>query len=317
MDDVQLASEPLVSRREILRALRLGAPTTDAPFHRLRSQDLASPGWSVAIRRRDGRVAGRIHVYSALNVDAARSVRRRRSDVARRLAARASELERSPAASTVRDAIAKASERLSAHLSGQIHDDAWSDRLQRYLDLRRGAGWEGLDREGLARDWLVHSEAWLHLDPGEEEHVAAAVRELAVSAQAARAEAFEDEDGAVDGFTGVVRHLDPDNAEIVSEAGEAWVMPRRELDREGLAQLGESVSLIREELPGGGQAWLAAPAVDLTPTFEPPRRKSGDVYPFVRSAHWVLSGSEGAWLKRALGRDPFILVGAPVSLREE
>lgn len=111
--------------------------------------------------------------------------------------------------------------------------------------------------------------------------------------------------------------MDPDNAEIVSEAGEGWVMPRRELDREGLAQLGESVSVFREELPAGGQAWLAAPAVDLTPTAEPPRRASGDIHPFVRPAQWVLSGGEGAWLKRALGRDPFVLVGAPVLLREE
>src|SRR5437763_9915061 len=137
MDDVQLTDEPLVSRREILRALRLGAPTTDAPFHRLRSKDLASPGWSLPIRRHDGRVAGRLHVYSALNVDAARAVRRRRPEAARLLAGLATELERSGAANVLRDAITKASERLSAHLSGHVHDDAWSDRLQRYLDLRQ------------------------------------------------------------------------------------------------------------------------------------------------------------------------------------
>jgi len=94
-------------------------------------------------------------------------------------------------------------------------------------------------------------------------------------------------------------------------------MPRRELDREGLAQLGEPISLIREELPGGGQAWLAAPAADLTLSSRPSRREDQEIQPFVRSAHWVLSGDEGTWLKRAISRDPFILVGAPVLLREE
>lgn len=312
---MQLTDEPLVNRREILRTLKLGSPTTDAPFHRMRSQGLASPGWSLAIRRTDGRVAGRLHIYSALNVDAARAVRRDRPDVARRLAACGAELERSTAASIIRAAIVKASERLSAHVSGDVRDDAWSDRLQRYLDLRHGVGWDGLDSDAFARDWLVHSEAWLHLDPSQGANLAAAVRELATGVQAARDEAFADQGGGIDSFTGVVKHLDPDSTEIVSEAGEAWVMPRRELDREGLAQLGESVSVVREELPGGGQAWLVAPAVDLR--HRSPKRADERIDPFARPAHWVLSGSEEAWLKRALSRDPFILAGAPVPVRDE
>jgi len=278
---------------------------------------MASPGWSVPLRRHDGRVAGRIHLYSALNVDAARAARWHRAELARRLAGRADELERSTAGLVIREAIIRASERLSAHLSGHIQDDAWSDRLQRYLDLRQGVGWESLDRDALAREWLVHSEAWLHLDPDEAEHLTATIRELAADAQTARAEAFVDEELAISGFTGHVRHLDPDNAEIVSEAGEAWVVSRRELDREGLAQLGEAVSVIREELPAGGEAWLAAPAVDLKPASEPAPRRTNDVHPFVQPLDWVLSGSEGVWLKRALRRDPFILVGAPVLLGRE
>jgi hypothetical protein len=275
---------------------------------------MASSGWSFPLRRRGGRVAGRVQMYSALNVDAARAARRRRAELARRLAAHANELERSTPALVIRDAVVRASERLSAHLAGHVRDDAWTDRLQRYLELRQGAGWESLDRDALAREWLVHSEAWLRLDPVEEEGLIASVRALAASAQSARAEAFADEQLQIDSFTGVVRHLDPENAEIVSEAGEAWVVSRRELDREGLAQLGEAVSIIREELPAGGEAWLAAAAADLSPVAEPPPRGRNEITPFMGPPHWVLAGSDAAWLKRALGRDPFILPRTPVLL---
>lgn len=273
---------------------------------------MASAGWSVPLRRHDGRVAGRLQLYSALNVDAALAARRQRGELAQRLAARAGELERSTPGVAIRDAVRRASERLSAHLAGHVSDDAWSDRLQRYLALRQGAGWESLDRDALAREWLVHSEAWLHLDPGEEDQLGASVRELAASAQTARAETFADEHLQIDGFTGVVRHLDPDIAVIVSDAGYEWAVPRRELDREGLAQLEEAVSIVREELPGGGEAWLAAAAANLSPSTARLPRGRNEISPFIGPTHWVLSEGEGTWLKRALGREPFVLPGTPV-----
>jgi hypothetical protein len=307
---MQIAEEPLVTRREILRSFKLGAPSTDAPFATLRSHKMASPGWSVLVRKDSGRVAGRLHMYSVLNVDAARAVRRRRPELAQRLAGRARELEDSAAANEIRDAVGIASTRLSAHLAGRTIDDAWSDRLHRYLQLRQRAGYPGLERDAIAREWLARSEAWLHVTPDGRVRLSAAVRQLAAKAQAARVDVLADEMVEIDSFTGIVSHLDPELAAITSQGNEEWVMSRRELDREGLARIGEAVTLIREELPGGGEAWLAAPAVDLTVDTEP--RSEDGISPFTGPANWVLGASDGRWLKRALIRDPFVLPRIPV-----
>jgi hypothetical protein len=303
---VELAEEPLASRREILRTLRLGVPTTEAPFHRLQQQRRASPGWALPLLDEQGRRGVKVYLYSALNIDAARATRRQKHDVAMHLAARAEELEQSAQGGVVRDAVIKASERLVSFLGGSAEDDAWSDRLRRYLDLRRGVGWEGVDREALAREWLVHSEAWLHLESDADDHLIAAVRKLAMDAQVARDEAFADDGVEVIAFAGVVRHLDPEVAEIVSGAGETWRVPRRELDREGLARLGEAVSVIREELPDGGEAWLYAPAALLASATE--GVESGFA-PFDRTSEWIMETSEGRWLSQALRHEPTIAIG--------
>jgi len=308
---MNLIEEPLVTRREILRNVKLGAPTTEAPFTTLRAHGMASTGWSVLIRAESGRMAGRMHLYSVLNLDAARAARLRRPDAARRLATRASALEASDAAHVLRGAVRHASERLSAHLAGKSRDDSWSDRLTRYLEAREGADWDGLDREALAREWLARSEAWLHAWPEREEDLHAAVRELAAGAQAARADETVEEPLRIDSFAGVVRHLDPELAEIANDDEESWVVSRRELDREGLARLGEAVTVIREELPGGGEAWMAAPAVNLRE-----RTDSGpgpdEFSPFVRSLVLKLDARDERWLMRALRRDPVVLPCTPI-----
>lgn len=309
---MQLVEEPLVTRREILRSLKLGAPTTDAPFNTLRSRQQASKGWSLVIRGNQGRVAGRLQIYSGLNVDAARAVRLRQPELARRLAARASAIERTSAAEVLLNAVDQASTRLSAYLAGQSTDDAWSDRLTRYLDVRQAVDWNGLDREALAREWLARSEAWLYSAPEREEELLAAVGEMATAAQTARAEELADLPLHIDSFTGVVRHIDPDVVEIVGRTEEAWVISRRELDREGLARLGEAVTLIREELPGGGEAWVAAPAADLGKRAESPPQSEQRGFPFSGPMTWVIGSSEQRWLERALRRDPFLLRCSPI-----
>ncbi len=316
---MQLAEEPLVSRHQILRALKLGVPSTEAPFSTLRARGMASNGWSVPVRKRDGRVAGRLHMYCVLNLDAARAARLRRNALARRLAVRATEVEDSHAGWVIRDAVSRASARLPAYLAGETRDDAWNDRLGRYLDLRRGRGFEGFDCDALAREWLVRSEAWLDLASDDEAQLIAAVRELAASVQTARSEELAGEPLRIDSFMGVVSHLDPDAAEIVSDTGEQWVVSRRELDREGLARLGEAVMVIREELPGGGEAWLAAPAVDLAVEAAPAPRSGNAIFPFLESGvRWGIFGpTDGRWLTRALRRDPFILPAMPVRVGPE
>lgn len=305
-----------MTRHEILRSLKLGAPTTDAPFATLRARHQASGGWSILIRSERGRVAGRLHMYSGLNVDAARAVRLRQPDLARRLAARASVLERTPAATVLRDAVEAASERLSAYLSGHAQDDAWSDRLTRYLETRRGLDWDGLDRAALAREWLVRSEAWLNSAPERRDEVFAAVRDMSMATATARLEEVAEQHLHIDSFTGVVRHIDPDMAEVVGSGDEAWAVSRRELDREGLARLGEAVTLIREELPHGGEAWIAAPAVNLGRDAAP-RPRAANELPFPGPVTWIIEPNEERWLNRAMRREPFLLPSPPVRLASE
>ena len=52
------------------------------------------------------------------------------------------------------------------------------------------------------------------------------------------------------------------------------------------------VALTREELPADGEAWLAAPAVDLAVQTEPQRRGKNAVSPFVSPACWSLGSSD-------------------------
>jgi len=99
---------PLVTRREIVREYRPDGTVTDASaVRRLRQKGALSAGVSVEARAAQGRLGGRLHLYSALNRDAARAVRQRHDALAVRIGKAAARVERSGEA-----------RRLAAALSG-------------------------------------------------------------------------------------------------------------------------------------------------------------------------------------------------------
>jgi hypothetical protein len=90
-------SLPVVTRREVARELRLAGGASDASALRaLKNKGALSAGIDVPRRGSGGKVEGRLHIYSALNRDAARAVRHNYLTLATELCKAANRLERSP-----------------------------------------------------------------------------------------------------------------------------------------------------------------------------------------------------------------------------
>lgn len=86
---------PLVTIAEIAAGYRPGGGVTaKAVLRRLREREFVSEGVTEHPRGVDGRVAGAWHVYSALNLDAARAARRHDEAGAKAIAQAASRIER-------------------------------------------------------------------------------------------------------------------------------------------------------------------------------------------------------------------------------
>jgi hypothetical protein len=98
---------PLVTRREIARELRLERDVSDASALRnLKNKGALSAGVDVSVRGPSGRVHGRLHLYSALNRDAARAVRHGQAAIALKLCRAATAVERSAEMRRVTTALA-------------------------------------------------------------------------------------------------------------------------------------------------------------------------------------------------------------------
>jgi hypothetical protein len=96
------AALPLVTRQEIVRDFRLDeAGTIDNGIRALKDKHALSPGLSFTTRGTAGRLGGRVHLYSALNRDAARAARRKDYATAERLAKAAARLDASPEAKKI------------------------------------------------------------------------------------------------------------------------------------------------------------------------------------------------------------------------
>ncbi len=140
---------PLVTRREIVREYRPdGAVTDAAAVRRLRQKGALSAGVSVETRRAHGRLGGRLHLYSALNRDAARAVRQHRDALAVRIGKAAARLERSKEARRLAAALselggaATTSQLAQALSTPDLIADA-SALQAMHQDLRRKLGVEG------------------------------------------------------------------------------------------------------------------------------------------------------------------------------
>lgn len=85
---------PLITAEDITAEFRPGGEATvKATLRRLREKELVSQGLTERPRGSGGRIAGALHVYSALNLDAARAARSNDFEVARQLAKAAARIE--------------------------------------------------------------------------------------------------------------------------------------------------------------------------------------------------------------------------------
>src|ERR1700691_4740210 len=255
---MRVIEEPFMTREAVLAVLRPGEMTSGRPFRTLRERGAASEGLAVPIRTPGGQVLGRVQLYSSLNTDAARAYRLRRIGEARELAERATSIEQSSPAQLIRKAVFS----VAASLSGD-RLSVQSPSLERYVRMRGHSTWRGPDREWLTREWLLHSDAWLTGSASRDVLVEAAM-ELDRAVCQARKDVLGEDSASPTTFYGVVRRMDGVAAEIEgAAAGRVLLIPRDDLERQGLAVLGQPVAVLREVLPGGGSYSLPMPAVAL------------------------------------------------------
>lgn len=306
---MRIFEEPFTTRDAILAILRPGKAATEGPFRTLRDHEWASAGLRVDVRTVLGQVLGRAHLYSSLNTDAARAVRLHREDLARRLAARAGELERSQHAKLVRSAVQA--------IASTINLDPLQETnisLQRYLRLRRQSASLVFDTGALARDWLVYSAAWLSRD--ERGELAEAVTVLARHASEARKDLIGDALPHMSTFFGIVRRMDAGAAEVEGPDGKLLI-PRMDLERQGLAVLGQAVALLCEVLPAGGTLTLPMPAVAIETHREHVQSSPWDVDELDDGGTLatVFPVADQAWLDRALAGEPTAVPVTPIRRR--
>jgi hypothetical protein len=310
---MRVIEEPFLTRESVLSVLRPGELTSERPFRTMHEKGAASDGLAVPIRTPGGQVLGRVQLYSSLNADAARAYRLRQVETARELARRATDIEQSPAAQLIREAVAFAAINLSVDRSPAHTPPS----LQRYLNMRGRAAWKGLDREGLAREWLAHSDAWLVADSEDRDALIEAAMELNRAALQAREDILSQSVVSATTFFGVVRRMDPTAAEIEGADGQTLLVPLDDLERQGLAAIGQPVAVLREVLPGGGSYSLPMPAVALgeeSSSSGPSHWRSHDITIWEGGTMEVsfLSKRDGDWLDRELAREPSALLVAPL-----
>lgn len=308
---MRVVEEPFITRDSVLSVLRPGERSAESPFRTLRQHNAASPGVSVALRNASGHLLGRMQLYSALNADAARAFRLNQRELATAFAGRAAELEKSPSASLIRDAIATAASVLPSFTSVT---SMVPPALQRFLRSRRHESLAPSSHDHLVREWLATSGAWLEAADVFDDLIAA-VAELDRSTCEARADLLAGLRCDVDTFYGVVARMDSFAAEIESDNRGAVLIARGELERHGLAALDQPVALLREVLPGGGTYILPMAAVRL-----------GRPKESFAPSPWAYGESEGArvlesisqsdrdWIDKTLAREPRTIPFSPLQI---
>ncbi len=305
---MRVVEEPFVTRETIVSALRPGQHSSKSAFRTLReTHKAASPGLQVNLRLASGRLEGRFMLYSSLNADAARTYRYGQPAAARRLAHCAQVLEHRPAAREIWQAVRALADEMPADPLG---DDV-PGALRHYVELRRPFGGEGLDPTTLVRQWLTRSSSWLTSSFGDRGRLIDAIEELALEAEKARAKILKDEIGSASTFFGFVRVMDRARAGIESENGELVVIRRLELERQGLASIGQPVALLQESMADGGFLTLPMSAAmveepdfgeALAPAFDDGFSETG-----ARVVEKISSPHDAEWLERAFAKDPSVV----------
>jgi hypothetical protein len=309
---MRIVEQPFLTRDAILGVFRPGQITTERPFDNLRTKGVASEGNAIYLRIQRGRMSGSLHLYGALNGDAARAYRLRQVDVAEEFARQAKKLEKTRAAKRLLGAIERVA---SAILADPFSDEA-PQALRRYAHMRRGS-WKGLERSALARDWLAQSSAWLTEENPDREGLIDAVETLRLGAEKVRMRLLDPDETPATTFFGFVARLNAFSAELESESGEVIHLPREDLEREGLAVIGQAVSLLHEALPGGGSHVFPMPAVAVeAPDFGEGPSPWGPEFADTGGLSMLkLRKRDAAWIELELGRKPNVIAAAPVRVR--
>lgn len=302
---MEIVEDPFVTRQAVMNVLSFGNPATEAPLRTLRRHAALSDGISVPLRSASGRLIGRTHVYSALSSDAARLFRWHQPEAAGRLARKAEQIERSRAARRVVRAIEEAASQIPLD-ADERRTDARAQSFHAYVDMRRASSWEALDPHALSRAWVSDPRTWLASET--DDLLREAVHDLAERVARFRAAESALERLDITTRVGVIERLDPAAAELASPDGTRFIVPRRPLEREGLAHVGQAVSVLLEGLPGGRVLDYYAAAARLdTPA------PTADIDPFDVPGAVTLGAADSAWLERVLASEPTTVPLAPLA----
>jgi hypothetical protein len=241
-----------------------------------------------------GQLMGRVQLYSSLNVDAARAFRRRNVELAQELARRAGQLEQSDPAACLRHAVADAASQLPADVRSLNAPAA----LQRYVEMRRRTSLGDMSPTAFVAGWVAQSSVWLTTNY---DALVDAVLALDRGAAEARADLIAPTEMTASTFFGTVARMDALHAEIDGTNGQSLLVSRDQLEREGLAVVGQAIAVLEEILPGGRYSRVM-PAVALdTPGLGPPSPYAQEL-PDEGLVGAQLTPRDRDWMRKALDR---------------
>jgi hypothetical protein len=226
---MDLASPPVISRRDIVRAYDpLLRGSLKASFQSLRARGVVSPGIRRPVRRGGGKVEGSVHLYSQLNRQAVQLFRHGKEREAQELAREAERLEQAPDFRVIVLALASL-------VAAQ----------DRPLAVLNETPWAAI--EGLATV---------------DEPLRRAVLDAASTMMSIR-NAYMDGAESITRVAGWVAAVQPVLAEIQTLAGAAFMVQRAQLAPLGLDREGAAVELEWDQLGGADFIVSTGPAVEI------------------------------------------------------
>jgi hypothetical protein len=109
--------------------------------------------------------------------------------------------------------------------------------------------------------------------------------------------------------------MDASSAEVVGESGRLLV-PRADLERQGLAILDQPVAILREAMRGGGSLMLPMAAVRIDPPEQSAAASPWDLTALDTGGFpaTTLPQDDADWIERELAREPTAIPAAPLPL---
>jgi hypothetical protein len=299
-----VVEEPFVHGHALAEIFRPGYDDTPRLIGGLRSRRVLSAGFDVKtpLLRKWG--IPRLRLYSALNLHAARFARVGEHEAARDVSRRATEIEQSDVTSALRSLIEEAAELVADWVpepdpaAGIEFAKFQRSYFRSYLFSSEAVSAGGLsatlpdDPRGLTKalaEWLTRAASWASANE-------TATRKLVAEASKQLAEASTDV-AAADACTlvsaGRVLRLERSWAHVVSNEGAVFPVPRDLLDRRGLGNVGQPVTVMVERLRDGIQITLVASAVFVGRQ----ARKKAALFP--DDGPLEFAGADALWIQKS------------------